>query len=226
MSKLPLRSAAVLAAVVLALTAALVAPVQASTTVSVHLRYAIKHLPVKAHSHAASYDRTADFGEWLDQGGGCDTRAVVLKAESLKATTQNASCTVEKGKWYSFYNAKYYYDAYGGMVQIDHVVPVENSWISGAWGWTKGTRVRYYNDLGDSRTLVAVDGSDNESKGDRDVTAWMPSHGHCRYVRYWVAVKVRWHLSVTSAEKAKLLSVADNCTNPVMHVRKATIYLK
>ena len=89
--------------------------------------------------------------------------------------TTNDYCTVSKGKWYSYYNARYYKNAYGGAVQIDHTVPVENAWVSGAWRWTKATRVRYYNDLGDPRTLVAVDAHDNEAKGDHDPTTWLPA---------------------------------------------------
>jgi hypothetical protein len=47
-------------------------------------------------------------GSWIDQGRGCDTRAVVLKQESLTKTTQNRYCTVKTGKWVSYYNAKSY----------------------------------------------------------------------------------------------------------------------
>lgn len=199
-------------------------PSQAATSsVTVRLRYAIRHLPVAAHSHVASYERSKDFGGWITQYGECDTRAVVLKQESLKPTTQNSYCTVKTGKWFSFYNARYYYSAYGGTVQIDHVVPVENAWVSGAWAWTKATRVRFYNDLGDSRTLVAVDRADNEAKGDSDPTRWLPSHGRCQYIRYWTAVKIRWHLHVTGAEKAKLSSLAQGCPNTFLSVRKASI---
>lgn len=130
-------------------------PHRAPTTVHIKLRAAIRHLPIAKHSHAAAYDRVKDFGEWASQGGGCDTRAVVLKAESLKPTTQNENCTVETGKWYSYYDATTYKRA--SSLQIDHTVPVENVWISGAWRWTQATRARYYNDQGDARTLVAVD---------------------------------------------------------------------
>ena len=35
-------------------------------------------------------------------------------------------------------------------IQIDHTVPVQNAWVSGAWRWTKATRVRYFNDLEDA----------------------------------------------------------------------------
>jgi hypothetical protein len=186
-----------------------------------HLRRAIRRLPVAKHSHAGSYNRVKDFGDWIDQGKGCDTRAVVLKQESLSPTTQNRYCTVKTGKWYSYYNGKTYLKA--SQLQIDHTVPVENVWISGAWKWTKSTRVRYYNDLHDSRTLVAVDSHDNESKGDSAPTDWLPANGSCRYLKYWTAVKTRWHLTVTSRESRKLHRLATNCPNPLIRVRLATV---
>lgn len=197
--------------------------VASSRVVHVRERAAIQDLRVAVHSHAGTYDRTAEFGDWIEQGGGCDTRAVVLKTESLKPTTQNSYCTVEKGRWFSYYNATYYTNAYGGTVQIDHTVPVENVWISGAWRWNHDSRIRYYNDLRDTRTLVAVDAFDNESKGDQDPTTWLPAYGKCRYVRSWVVVKTRWHLTVTVSEKKKLATLAASCPNPTLTVTKAVI---
>jgi hypothetical protein len=194
---------------------------EARSVVHIRVRAAIKRLPVAKHSHAGSYDREKDFGDWISQGGGCDTRAVVLKDESLTATTQNINCTVETGKWFSYYNATTYKKA--SAVQIDHTVPVKNVWISGAWRWTQATRVRYYNDLRDARTLVAVDSFDNESKGDQDPTTWLPSRGKCRYVRHWTAVKTRWHLTVTSAEETKLAQLAEECPNRKLTITKAAI---
>ncbi len=199
------------------------APAAAATSGTVHLRLrtAIQQLPVARHSHAASYDRAKDFGDWISQGGGCDTRAVVLKDESLTATTQNSYCTIETGRWYSYYNAATYTKA--SSVQIDHTVPVENAWISGAWRWNGATRVRYYNDLQDGRSLVAVDTHDNESKGDQDPTSWLPVDGRCRYVRSWVAVKTRWGLTVTNAEKSTLGRLAAACPNRRLTITRATI---
>jgi hypothetical protein len=191
--------------------------------VHVRERAAIRDLRVAAHTHVGSYDRATQFGDWITQYGECDTRAVVLINESLKPVTKSYYCTVSKGRWYSYYNARYYTNAYGGVVQIDHTVPVENVWISGAWRWTQATRVRYYNDLKDSRTLVGVDAHDNESKGDQDPTTWLPTHGVCRYVRYWTAVKTRWHLNVTATEKAKLIKVAAGCQNKRLTVTKAVV---
>jgi hypothetical protein len=211
--------------VALALIAAL--PVQsasaATTTRVMHerVRAAIQQLHVAPHSHAATYDRDADFGDWIEQGGGCDTRAVVLKAESLVATTQNSNCTIDTGKWFSYYNASTY--THASSLQIDHTVPVENVWISGAWRWTQATRIRYYNDLRDPRTLVAVDIHDNESKGDQDPTTWTPPDGTCRYLDSWVAVKTRWHLNVTGAEKTKLTRLAASCPNRKLTITKALV---
>ena len=201
-------------------------PAPASPTIHVRVRAAIRHLPVAAHSHEASYNRDKQFGDWITQHGECDTRAVVLIAESLKPVTKNQYCTVSKGRWYSYYNARYYRNAYGGAVQIDHTVPVYNVWISGAWRWTKATRVRYYNDLGDRRTLVAVDAHDNEVKGGDDPTTWLPEPRQVPILRSWVAVKTRWHLNVTNAEKAKLATMATACRNPKLTIVKAAIHYK
>jgi len=192
-------------------------------SIQVRVRTAISNLRVAEHSHVSSYDRDRQFGDWITQHGECDTRAVVLIRESLKPVTKSYYCTVSKGKWFSYYNARYYYNAYGGAVQIDHTVPVQNAWVSGAWRWTKKTRVRYYNDLADPRTLVGVDAADNEAKGDQDPTTWLPAHGRCRYERYWVAVKTRWHLSVTAAEKDTLTALAADCPYRKLTITRATI---
>ena len=227
--RLTVRAAVPLAAVsagVAVLVPASAAPtpaVAAPAATHVRVRAALRALPVAEHSHVAGYDRDKQFGDWITQHGECDTRAVVLMDESSKPVTTNDYCTVSKGRWYSYYNARYYKNAYGGAVQIDHTVPVENAWVSGAWRWTKATRVRYYNDLGDPRTLVGVDAHDNEAKGDQDPTTWLPRHGRCRYERSWVAVKTRWHLSVTSAEKAALTKLAAACPNPTLTITVAHV---
>lgn len=202
-------------------------PADAATrTVATPLRTAVRHLEVAPRSHAASYDRARQFGDWITQYGECDTRAVVLKDESLKPTTQNSYCTILSGRWYSYYNGRYYKSPYGGALQIDHVVPVENAWTSGAWRWTKATRVHFYNDLGDPRSLVAVDQHDNEAKGASSPDQWMPTHGRCRYIRSYVAVKTRWRLTVTRAEKRALSSYASSCPNTTLKVTRASITLR
>lgn len=213
-------------AATLALLSVVLLPGSPSSAATVHLklRAAVAKLHVAKHSHAGSYDREAKFGDWIEQGGGCDTRAVVLKAESQTPTTQNKYCTIKRGRWYSYYDAETYRRA--SKLQIDHTVPLANAWVSGAWDWTQDTRIRYANDLGDARTLVAVDSHDNESKGDQDPTSWLPSHGQCRYVRSWTVVKYRWRLNVTQAEKDALSDLASGCKNATLTIKRATVVHK
>ncbi|GAB3855079.1 hypothetical protein GCM10028801_10220 [Nocardioides maradonensis] len=91
----------------------------------------IRALPVAAHSHAASYDRASEYGDWTSADtpyGYCNTRARVLIAESSVPTTRNSYCTVSTGRWLSWYNGQTYTNAYGGRyLQIDHLesVPVK-----------------------------------------------------------------------------------------------------
>ena len=53
-----------------------------------------------------------------------------------------------------------------------------------------------------------VTDSVNQAKGDQDPNEWLPTYDKCRYLREWVAVKHRWRLTVDSAEKSALSSLA------------------
>ena len=82
-------------------------------------------------------------------------------------------------------------------------------------------RQSYANDLGDSRSLVGVTDSVNQAKGDQDPAEWLPTYDKCRYLREWVAVKHRWRLTVDSAEKSALQSLAAGCSNDTITVTLA-----
>ena len=189
----------------------------AGEQVTVRLYRAVKNLPV-ARETRRGYDRDK-FRHWIDADGDCrDTRDEVLAAESKVAVS---GCDIRVGKWRSYYDRKVV--KYATNLDIDHMVPLAEAWDSGAKKWNAGTRKRFANDLGDSRSLVAVTASSNRSKSDRDPAEWMPAYGKCRYVREWVAVKIRWSLKVNRPEKRALRSSAGNCANTVFKVRKATI---
>jgi hypothetical protein len=184
------------------------------------LRDAVSRLTVEPEVRAG-YDRDK-FKLWVDADGDCrDTRDEVLAEESLVAVS---GCDVTVGRWYSYYDSRTW--THSSDVDIDHVVPLAEAWDSGARRWTSGTRQRYANDLGDPRTLVAVTDNVNQSKGDQDVSEWLPQHGVCRYVRAWTAVKTRWSLTVDGAEKHTLEHLAAGCANTALHVTKARIALR
>lgn len=188
------------------------APAQAADQASA-LRL-LNSLPVSGE-HPSGYARDR-FADWLDRDrNGCDTRQEVLIAERLAGSVVN--CIVRGGRWIS---------SYDGVVtrsptrfDIDHRVPLEEAWASGAWRWTSSTRDRYSNDLGYAPSLVAVSAATNRSKGGREPGEWMPPlrTQRCAYVKQWIGVKYRWRLAVDAREKSTLTRYLRGC-DPLMSV--------
>jgi hypothetical protein len=65
-------------------------------------------------------------------------------------------------------------------VDIDHVVPLKNAWISGASSWTTTKRESFANDLTRPQ-LIAVTDNVNQSKSDKSPDVWKPplTSYHC-----------------------------------------------
>lgn len=157
------------------------------------------------------------FNHWVDaDGDGCDTREEVLLAEAEDAPTVGSGCSLSGGRWYSYYEGVS--QASASALDIDHLVPLAEAWDSGARTWSSARREAYANDLGDTRTLVGVTASLNRSKGDQDVAEWLPPINQCRYVKEWVAAKIRWSLTADSAEVGALQQVAGGCTDSTITV--------
>jgi hypothetical protein len=197
----------------------LAAPASAAT-VTTTLRAGIADLPV-ATEVRSGYTRDK-FKLWIDaDGDGCNTRYEVLIAEATTKPTAGSGCTLSGGRWYSYYDNAYW--TAPADLDIDHLVPLAEAWDSGARNWTASQRQAYANDLGDSRDLVAVTDNVNQAKGDADPAQWMPSYSGatCRYVKEWLVVKLRWRLTVDTAEKNALTRIAAGCTNVTITVTRA-----
>ena len=209
---------------VLALLAALLAggivtaaPASAAT-ITTTLRAGIAGLPVAAEIRTG-YSRDL-FPHWIDaDGDGCNTRYEVLIAEAVTTPSVGAGCTLSGGRWYSYYDNAYW--TAPADLDIDHLVPLAEAWDSGARNWTTAQRRSYANDLGDDRTLVAVTDNVNQAKGDQDPATWLPSYARCRYVAEWLAVKLRWRLTVDTSEKNALTTLSNNCTDVTITVATA-----
>ena len=114
-------------------------------------------------------------------------------------------------------------------VDIDHVVALSEAWKSGAHAWSSARRLAFANDISVSWALRAVTDNVNMSKGDRDPSSWIPPYraAVCTYLVGWVAVKLRWGLSVDAAEKSSITSSwrSAGCSNranpPTVDVRIA-----
>lgn len=200
--------------------AVLMAPPAQAATVTTTLRAGVAGLPV-ATEVRTGYSRDK-FPLWTDaDGDGCNTRYEVLIAEATTRPVVGAGCALSGGRWLSYYDGATW--TLPSDLDIDHLVPLAEAWDSGARGWTTAQRTAYANDLGDSRDLVAVTDNVNQAKGDRDPAEWLPplAGAKCRYVAEWLVVKVRWRLTVDSAEKSALTSLAAGCTNVSLTIAQA-----
>ncbi len=150
------------------------------------------------------------FKHWIDADkDGCDTRAEVLIEEAIVKPKIGKKCVLTGGKWRSEYDGRTTSKA--SDLDIDHVVPLAEAWRSGAWAWTPTQRQAFANDLSESGALVAVSLGQNRSKGDKDVSDWLPSRGVCGYVYNWITVKIKYSLTVDSKEMATLESYISSC---------------
>ena len=194
---------AILAAL-LSLATALTPAFAGLPTARISMTTALNRLKVQAE-HTSGYARSK-FGDWIDaDGDGLDTRAEVLIDESKVPVTISYR-TVRTGRWLSLYDNVTWTNA--SDVDIDHVVALSEAWKSGAHAWSSARRLAFANELGVSWALRAVTDNVNMSKGDRDPSSWIPPYraAVCTYLVGWVAVKLRWGLSVDAAEKSSITS--------------------
>ena len=175
---------------------------------------AVAKLVVKGRAPKTGYDREL-FSDGWGKIGSCDARNFIL-ARDLKNITWRSgeTCIVESGVLNDPYTGKTINFLRGRStsikVQIDHVVAVSDAWQKGAQKWSYAKRFNFYND---PLNLLAVDGPTNGSKGDGDTATWLPPNKgyRCAYVARQVAVKLKYGVWVTSAEKNAMSSVLAKC---------------
>lgn len=171
----------------------------------------LSQLRVAPEQQDRTYERDY-FGGWNDADGDrCNTRKEVLLTESTTPVTVTGSCTLQGGSWVSAYDNGQ--TSISGTYDIDHMVPLKEAWVSGAYGWNTTTLRSYANDLGYEHSLIAVSATSNRKKSDQDPATWMPSNiaFACEYVGRWVAVKYRWSLAVDEVERDALTGVLTSC---------------
>jgi len=77
----------------------------------------------------------------------------------------------------------------------------------------------------DSLNLLAVDGLTNQRKGDGDAATWLPPNKayRCPYVARQLAVKAKYRLWVTSAERDALGRILATCSLQPLPATKAFV---
>lgn len=173
-------------------------------------REALESLAVKGRASKSGYERS-QFGDGWAKVNGCSTRDIILNRE-LEDVVFDGECTVVSGRLNDLYTGTeiIFSKAESSKVQIDHVVALSDAWQKGAQQLTKEKRKQLAND---PLELLAVDGPANQQKSDGDAATWLPRNKsfRCEYVARQVAVKAKYELWVTQAEKDAMVSVLDAC---------------
>ncbi|MFT7475935.1 MAG: hypothetical protein ACI81L_002881 [Verrucomicrobiales bacterium] len=120
-------------------------------------------------------------------------------------------CVPDQGRWT---------DRYLGTVisrTIDAAVsphiPPAIVFVSGGSTWTELTRDAYLTDTTHPATLQITSAGSGHNPRGQDPSRWKPSNAEswCAYAVDWVAVKVRWELDVTVAERDAVAEMLGTC---------------
>lgn len=182
---------------------------------------AAEGLTVKGRAPRTGYERDAFGSAWADTDqNGCGTRDDILRRDLVDVRLKGggggdsagAGCKVTAGTLakdpYTGQRVKYLRGR--SKVDIDHVVALSDAWQKGAQKWQPRKRVAFAND---SLNLLAVDSSANRRKSDGDTATWLPKNKayRCVYVARQVAVKKKYELWVTGAERDAMKRVLSRC---------------
>lgn len=157
--------------------------------------------------------RRADWRHWSDADGDCQNtrQEVLIRAGTELTFTSPQACTVKSGRWRDPYTGRTF--TLPSDLDVDHVVPLKDAFVSGGYRWDDRRREAFANDLEDERHLLAVEDNVNQAKRDQSPDEWMPPDPgyHCAYVAAWVSIKKRWGLTMTRPEYAMVRETLAAC---------------
>jgi hypothetical protein len=194
-------------------------PTSAAPTTEQTALAAVDLLAVKGRAQVNDYDRDLFGQAWLDvDRNGCDTRNDILRRDLTDVVLKPGThgCAVLTGILEDPYSGHEIHFQRGvatsSKVQIDHVVALADAWQKGARTWSEARREQFAND---PLNLLAVDGPLNQQKGAGDAATWLPPTRayRCDYTARIVAVKVKYALRVTAAERDALRRVLGECSD-------------
>lgn len=167
----------------------------------------LKNIPVKGRAPKTGYSRDK-FKHWDDADhDGCDTREEILERDAIEMTWDAKHCAAQVT----------IHDPYSDTdikdrkkIDIDHIVALSDAWQKGAQQLTAVQRESFAND---PLNLLAVSASQNRQKGDGDAATWLPMNRSfwCAYVSRQVAVKAKYDLWMTDAEKTRISQILQAC---------------
>ena len=188
-----------------------------STYTGTWARNSLATLTVANDGSMTGYSRDL-FPHWKDAStwgwpvapnDACNARNAALYRDG-SGVGMSSTCTNLTGTWVDPYSANKFNAA--ADIDIDHMVPLAEAYRTGASSWTTTRRTQFAND-----PLVLVSSYDvlNQAKGDKGPEAWKPPNtaAYCNYAIRWVAVKQKYSLTTSTAEKSALTNMLGTCTS-------------
>ena len=180
---------------------------------------ALETLSVKGAAPKTGYARDQFGKAWADvDGNGCDTRNDILTRD-MTNIVKDGKCKVKSGTLADPYTGQSinFKVGPGDLVDIDHIVALSDSWITGSQGFSAEQRLHLAND---PLNLMSADAAANRQKGDKNAASWLPANKafRCAYVARQVAVKQKYQLWVQPAEKEAIARVLSSCPDEPLPV--------
>ena len=203
--------------IALLIVGSIVVPSPPATAAETKAATVLETLSVKGRAPKTGYTR-AQFGpSWADvDRNGCDTRNDILTRDLFEIVYREGTrdCIVLSGVLIDPFSGEVIEFTRGvatsSEVQIDHSVALSDAWQKGAQKLSADNRKAFAND---PLNLMAVKGKLNSQKGDGDAATWLPplKSYRCAYVSRQIAVKAKYSLWVTLAEKNAMTSILSKC---------------
>ncbi len=134
----------------------------------------------------ADYERK-NWKHWSDlDKDGLDTRQEILMRDFDK----------QNNYWITPYLEKEVRNA--GIIDIDHIVPLKEAYLSGGKDWSKEKKEIFAND---EENLTVSYLSANRKKGSKDIAKWLPKFNKCWYIVKFTQIKKKYQLTFDKNEK-------------------------
>ena len=152
-------------------------------------------------------DWTAERTDCLDVG----EQVLVRRSAQPIVWADQLECVPDSGRWTDPYLGSSITRTLDADVTLH--VPAAIAFASGGYDWTPTTRQAYLTDVAHPATLTITTAGSGHNPRGQGPSEWKPSvrSTWCAYAVDWVAVKARWELTITEAEREALESMLATC---------------
>ncbi len=162
--------------------------------------------PVLISDPVPHYQRSYFGASWPRIHGTCDLKEVLLERDSSTPVDSDGDGCRDDGPVIDPYVGD---TVPASETEPDHVMSLEDAWVSGAWAWPPAQRRIFFTDQGN---LLTTRNRVNESKGGRGPDVWEPPiQGQCVYAKVYAATVARWGLVITVAKRDGLTRMLGTC---------------